>query len=772
MFNVISDLSYDLSELGIETIFSDVDILGSDNSAQIILTSQVSAGFFSYSFNTGSGSISAIDTVSLGASSTAPEGINLFSNLNNFSVGMLSDQETYNATFTVNANGHFQTNSYSGISLGQSFYASYLLETSETSFVLGAPTGYSHVGIFELNSDGSLDQISLNPVSGDRVQAITGVEIDGSNYVIHAALGANQLVSSRFEANGSFSTVSTIGASQGMGINTVTQLESISFGTDTFVIVGAAGSSSLSVVRVTGNGALEYCDHIIDNQTTRFAGLSLMETIEIGGIHYIAVSGADDGISVFSVLPSGQLVHVINIEDTVDMLLGSISGLELYQTGSNLGILATSGNEGGLQQLTINLGDGNIVEATGGTTSGTNYGDQIYGSDGADTITGRGGNDFIVDGAGSDTLDGGSGADTFVLVADGVSDTITNFNVNDDRIDLSLFAGLRHPDQISYTMTSTGARISFGGETIIIHSDDGYSMSWEQLETTLEINVDHFEEDVAEGIVGQSEDGIFVGTSGADIFVGTEGDDYFESFSGDDSIDGGLGVDTVSYEGSTQYIILSLHDTSANGGEAAGDVISNIENVVGTYLDDRIEGNPLKNILIGGDGDDKIYGLSGHDHLYGGDGEDRIKGGKNKDRIYGGDDDDRVYGNWGHDYIKGENGDDHLMGDRGRDRLFGGKGDDLLEGGADDDYLSGGKGNDVFVFDLGHDVINDLSIDRDRLELSSDLWGGRSLTDKQIINRYATVTSEGTLLHFSDDHSVLIVGIFDPYSLTSVLDTY
>lgn len=51
------------------------------------------------------------------------------------------------------------------------------------------------------------------------------------------------------------------------------------------------------------------------------------------------------------------------------------------------------------------------------------------------------------------------------------------------------------------------------------------------------------------------------------------------------------------------------------------------------------------------------------------------------------------------------NGDNTLVGGIGNDQLFGGNGDDTLQGGAGNDLLSGGNGNDILSGGAGADVM-------------------------------------------------------------------
>ena len=76
----------------------------------------------------------------------------------------------------------------------------------------------------------------------------------------------------------------------------------------------------------------------------------------------------------------------------------------------------------------------------------------------------------------------------------------------------------------------------------------------------------------------------------------------------------------------------------------------------------------------------------------------------------------------GNDLLLGGTGDDYIYGDAGNDTLRGGTGDDYLEGGAGNDVLSGGGGADVFGYtekDTGNDTIRDFNPHEDTLDLRS-----------------------------------------------------
>ncbi len=92
--------------------------------------------------------------------------------------------------------------------------------------------------------------------------------------------------------------------------------------------------------------------------------------------------------------------------------------------------------------------------------------DALFGGRGADTINGGNDNDMIVGGMGADALTGGSGADVFIFeyASDSYAgtrnrDTITDFEVGIDHIDLTDIGGLRFAESISLNTSGGNTRI-------------------------------------------------------------------------------------------------------------------------------------------------------------------------------------------------------------------------------------------------------------------------------------------------------------------------
>lgn len=121
-------------------------------------------------------------------------------------------------------------------------------------------------------------------------------------------------------------------------------------------------------------------------------------------------------------------------------------------------------------------------------------------------------------------------------------------------------------------------------------------------------------------------------------------------------------------------------------------------NINGVPFDFFFKG--VKSILVNAySGDDYVENQTNIPMTaHGGIGNDTIIGGGGNDYLYGEDGNDVLIGGYGNDYLSGGNGDDELSGGYGSDQLDGGNGNDSLYGGVDGspDFLTGGPGADFF----------------------------------------------------------------------------
>ena len=103
---------------------------------------------------------------------------------------------------------------------------------------------------------------------------------------------------------------------------------------------------------------------------------------------------------------------------------------------------------------------------------------------------------------------------------------------------------------------------------------------------------------------------------------------FLQGGAGADSINGGAGFDTANYADSDAGVSIRLWNGTGVGGDAEGDTLTSIEEVIGSAFSDLLIGQSfVDDKFWGGAGDDDIYGLSGNDTLIGGEGNDQLHGG-------------------------------------------------------------------------------------------------------------------------------------------------
>ncbi|PAX06764.1 choice-of-anchor L domain-containing protein [Sphingomonas lenta] len=256
-----------------------------------------------------------------------------------------------------------------------------------------------------------------------------------------------------------------------------------------------------------------------------------------------------------------------------------------------------------------------------------------------------------------------------------------------------------------------------------------------------EVNAGNGEDYLAGGagddvLNGEAGDDVLRGGDGADRLSGGTEDDELSGGKGGDTLDGGAGVDTVDYSQANRdvgvgvTIMLNAGEFAGSGGEANGDVLRDVENIVGTDFRDWIDARKVgfNTYLEGGAGSDWLFGGAGQDFLQGSAGTDYMDGGALEDATtyifswagvdidmlrfaqLGGDAqgdrllnlevvqatvfDDRLYGNGLDNKFDAGSGDDELDGRGGVDELFAGDGDDLVYARGDGDLLHGGFGRD------------------------------------------------------------------------------
>ncbi|GAA3859296.1 hypothetical protein [Celeribacter arenosi] len=585
-----------------------------------------------------------------------------------------------------------------------------------SSLAIGVLRDSDEIGVYRTDTGTSLTQIGSLPATGLADSTITTFTQGGQTYVALASRVDNSVTLYRLSDDGTLLRTSEYGANYQLGLNTPVDMQTVTIGDQTYLLVAGQESDSLTVLGIDADGAMNLVDHAIGSTATRLHQLTVMEQIEVKGHHFVIVGGGADGLTLLEVLPDGHLITHGSIADTNAMTLDNVSALVVTEANGQINVFVASETEVGVTRLTIPTDTlGTLVTGTqaGETLIGSALSDTIFGAGGGDNLLGLSGDDILVDGTGADSMTGGAGADRFVFNADGKTDTITDFSITQDRLDLSAFPLLRSVDQLNIIPTATGARVTYGDETIEIHSDTGYPILPDQLRARIDLPLSH----ITEGASAPGE--VFTGTTGNDILTGSGAGDLFEAWDGDDilvgmggadSYVGGAGHDTVDFSWSQRGVTIDLLAAQLNTGDAFASHFDGIEAFITSDLADEFYGDDDANHVNLGDGSDIAEGRGGDDYL---------NGGRNNDLLRGGDGNDTLLGGHGRDTLYGDAGDDVLDGGTKDDVLHGGDGNDTLHGGSDDDIMYGDAGNDTFTGSNGVDFY-DGGTGRDTVDYSEE----------------------------------------------------
>jgi Ca2+-binding RTX toxin-like protein len=342
-------------------------------------------------------------------------------------------------------------------------------------------------------------------------------------------------------------------------------------------------------------------------------------------------------------------------------------------TGAGSGGEAEGDTLTGIENVRGGYGDDQII--------GDNHDNLLSGDTGNDILQGAGGNDTLKGGAGKDTLDGGVGIDT------------ADYSGSHQGVIVNLAAGI-------------GSGGEADGDVLIsIENLTGSGSGANTLIGNDQANI------IRSVSAGNDE---LSGMGGADELYGGDGEDYLSGGAGSDLLDGGYGEDTASYSESTAAVQVNLLTGIGIGGDAEGDSLVSIENVIGSAYNDVLTGDLGNNSLTGGAGNDSLRGDDGDDTLYGGVGNDYLRGGEGADVLDGGEGRDSV------DYSQSTSGVEidlaagtaaggsaagdtfnsieNVYGSAYADILTGNDENNTLLGRDGDDHLLGGVGNDLWFY--------------------------------------------------------------------------
>jgi Ca2+-binding RTX toxin-like protein len=389
---------------------------------------------------------------------------------------------------------------------------------------------------------------------------------------------------------------------------------------------------------------------------------------------------------------------------------------------------------------------------------GTAKKDILFGTSADDVIFGFDDEDMLVASSGNDTLDGGSETDTVsyaamagpvnLMLGNGTSDgvalkfrlttamlsdgslvTIPILTSTDTLRSIENVVGTKFNDSITGNDLPNVIAGLGGADTIDGRGGSDtvdYSASASGISVYLGSNGFNHGGDAEgdrlysiENVIGSNKRDTIIGNEQANKLEGKGDDDTLVGLGGGDYLDGGDGKDAADYSFSPKAVYVDLSTHIGQNGDAAGDHLYNIENIIGSDFSDMLTGDGGDNVLRGGGEGDFLTGLGGGDQLLGGDGRDRIIYEASPEGVTinlltnsasGGDATGDIFSSI--DDVTGSDFADSLTGDANDNRLDGIGDDDVLAGLGGADQLYGGDGKDTVDYSLSpHGLFQGVAVD-------------------------------------------------------------
>nr|WP_196764689.1 calcium-binding protein [Rhizobium leguminosarum] len=472
----------------------------------------------------------------------------------------------------------------------------------------------------------------------------------------------------------------------------------ITGGTGDDTLTGGAGADQL--IGGTGNDTASYSSQVTLNLKT--------------GVHTGEAAGDTfNSIEIFSGSASN------------DTFIGNGTTITFNGgTGTDIVDYSTSA-----AAVNVTLGAAGVTTvASGGDAQGNSLLniEQVIGSAFNDTLGSSTSGHSLAGGAGNDTYTVGSALVSIVEAAGGGDDEIRTTTASYS------MAGFANVERLTFTGTGNAFLTGNAGDNIITGGTGDDTLTGGAGADQLIGGTGNDTASYSSQVTLNLKTGVHTGEAAGDTFssieafAGSNFNDTFFASSGADNLNGGAGtLDTIDYSLSGTAVNVNLTTNVVSGGDAAGDILSNFERVVGSSFNDTLASSTSGHALVGGAGDD-IY-LAGAQGVTiteaAGEGTDEIRtalatysmaafanverltftgtgnailtGNAGDNIITGGIANDALNGGDGNDQLNGGDGVDALNGGNGVDQLNGGNGDDMLSGGADADQFFGGAGTDT-----------------------------------------------------------------------------
>ena len=603
--------------------------------------------------------------------------------------------------------------------------------------------GDVYVNMENLYSSGATDQLYGNDVANTL----------SSNGIMEGFIGADTLASlggltaTASYANAGDAYLFAQGITTGAGVGVTANLTNTSGAVSTAFASGWAGAAAISaglgatvttagdaardvfsgsVYKLTGSAFNDILiGNALDNTISGGVGNDLMEGLAgrdayDGGTGIDTVSYAHSTAGIVADLGSGIYTATGDaVGDTfvnVENLIGSTLNDTLAGNSLDNVLNGGLGNDildGGLgldtasyafsaAAVTVTLATPGVQQVTGGAGSDTLIDIQgLIGSDLNDMLTGDVNDNWFDGGLGADTISGAGGSDTVSYASATALVTVTLGGANsqsDTLTSIENLTGSAFNDALTGDGSDNVIEGGLGNDTLNgMGGSDTASYSLATAGVTVNLATAAAQNTIAAGtdtlsgfenLTGSAFNDTLTGDGSANIINGGAGDDLLIGSLGGDTLAGGLGVDTVSYLGSVA-VTVTINGMAVHG--PATDILTGIENLIGSSANDTITGDTGNNVIDGGLGDDAIVGGGGIDTI-----SYALAGAVNVNLST------HLATGYGTDTL---NAMANIIGSASADFLTGDALANVIEGGGGNDVMDGGTGIDTASYSTASDYV-------------------------------------------------------------------
>ncbi|MFD0915542.1 hypothetical protein ACFQ14_03885 [Pseudahrensia aquimaris] len=384
-------------------------------------------------------------------------------------------------------------------------------------------------------------------------------------------------------------------------------IEIVSIAGSKFVYI-ASQTEGLSVFELIPNGDLEFVQAIEDSTSLLLGGASSLVSGIQDGNHFLYVNGTnEDGITVFEIGGDGSLTWVENVADDASLSLDYNVGKPLFieMDAANQFVVQTGRNDDGLSVFR--------VETDGTLTNTANVsGNSVALLDGAWAL------------ASAKFFDGFE----YIFVSGNNDDSINVYEL-DNQGNLIFLSSIVDTADTEIEQVHSMITVSIGDKTFLIAA--GFFS--DQI-SVFEVN--------AQGTLShlfRTDSSILNGVNSLSV-VEVEGETFIASAS---NLSSSISIYHMSADGSLELAtseanLLTVSD--AQFAQSGSDTFL----LASVLVEDRVVSYEFgaDDNLNGTNDDDVIFGFQGNDSIDGDDGNDRIDGGTGNDIIEAGDGDDTI----------------------------------------------------------------------------------------------------------------------------------